>query len=52
MTSGKSLEKLVGKTITHDDLAKAILNHNENRDKARALYEFRKQIHLSSLGQN
>src|SRR4030066_464485 len=38
----KSLEKLVGKAITNDDLAKAIRIHNENRDKARALYEFRK----------
>src|SRR5512136_622446 len=38
----KSLERLVGKAITDDDLAKAIRVHNENRDKARALYEFRK----------
>ena len=38
----KSLEKLVGKVITDDDLVKAIRIHNENRDKARALYEFRK----------
>jgi len=38
----KSLEKFVGKTITDDDLARAIRVHNENRDKVRALYEFRK----------
>jgi bcr-type benzoyl-CoA reductase subunit C len=38
----KSLEKLVGKAITNDDLAKAIRIHNENRDKAKTLYEFRK----------
>jgi len=38
----KSLEKFVGKTITDDDLARAIRIHNENRDKVRALYEFRK----------
>jgi bcr-type benzoyl-CoA reductase subunit C len=38
----KSLEKFVGQTITDDDLARAIRVHNENRDKVRALYEFRK----------
>jgi benzoyl-CoA reductase subunit C len=38
----KSLEKLVGKAITDDDLARAIRVHNENREKVRALYEFRK----------
>jgi bcr-type benzoyl-CoA reductase subunit C len=38
----KSLEKFTGKKITDDDLDKAIRIHNENRDKARALYEFRK----------
>jgi len=38
----KSLEKFVGKAITDDDLARAIRIHNENRDKVRALYEFRK----------
>lgn len=38
----KSLEKFVGKAITDDDLARAIRVHNENRDKVRALYEFRK----------
>jgi len=38
----KSLEKFVGKTITDDDLARTIRIHNENRDKVRALYEFRK----------
>ncbi len=41
-TFRKSLEKFVGKTITQDDLAKAIRTHNENRDKVKALYEFRK----------
>ena len=41
-TFRKSLEKFVGKTITDDDLLKAIRIHNENRDKVRALYEFRK----------
>jgi len=38
----KSLEKFVGKAITDDDLARAIRVHNENRDRVRALYEFRK----------
>ncbi len=38
----KSLEKFVGKSITDDDLARAIRVHNENREKVRALYEFRK----------
>ena len=38
----KSLEKFTGKAITDDDLAKAIRLHNENRNKARALYDFRK----------
>jgi benzoyl-CoA reductase/2-hydroxyglutaryl-CoA dehydratase subunit BcrC/BadD/HgdB len=38
----KSLEKFVGKAITDDDLARAIRVHNENREKVRALYEFRK----------
>jgi bcr-type benzoyl-CoA reductase subunit C len=41
-TFRKSLEKFVGGTITDDDLGKAIRVHNENRDKAKALYEFRK----------
>jgi benzoyl-CoA reductase/2-hydroxyglutaryl-CoA dehydratase subunit BcrC/BadD/HgdB len=41
-TFRKSLGKFVGKAITDDDLAKAIRVHNENRDKVRALYEFRK----------
>ncbi len=41
-TFRKSLEKFVGKAITDDDLARAIRLHNENRDKGRALYEFRK----------
>ncbi len=41
-TFRKSLEKFVGKAITDEDLARAIRIHNENRDKVRALYEFRK----------
>ncbi len=41
-TFRKSLEKFVGRTITDDDLAQSIRIHNENRDKVRALYEFRK----------
>jgi len=38
----KSLEKFVGKEITDGDLKVAIRVHNENREKVRALYEFRK----------
>jgi bzd-type benzoyl-CoA reductase N subunit len=41
-TFRKSLEKFVGKKISDDDLAQAIRIYNENRDKVRALYEFRK----------
>jgi bcr-type benzoyl-CoA reductase subunit C len=41
-TFKKSLERFTGKTITDDDLSKAIQIYNENRDKVRALYEFRK----------
>jgi benzoyl-CoA reductase subunit C len=41
-TFRKSLEKFVGKPITDKDLNEAIRIHNENRDKVRALYEFRK----------
>jgi benzoyl-CoA reductase subunit C len=41
-TFRKSLEKFAGKAITDDDLTQAIRIHNENRDKVRALYEFRK----------
>jgi bcr-type benzoyl-CoA reductase subunit C len=41
-TFRKSLEKFAGKAITDDDLAKTIRTYNENRDKVRALYEFRK----------
>jgi benzoyl-CoA reductase subunit C len=41
-TFKKSLEEFVGKEITDDDLVEAIRLHNENRDKARALYELRK----------
>jgi benzoyl-CoA reductase/2-hydroxyglutaryl-CoA dehydratase subunit BcrC/BadD/HgdB len=38
----KSLEKFVGKPVTDADLSAAIKVHNENRNKVRALYEFRK----------
>jgi bcr-type benzoyl-CoA reductase subunit C len=38
----KGLEKFVGKAITDEDLAKAIRAYNENRDRVRALYDFRK----------
>ncbi|MGZ6202322.1 MAG: 2-hydroxyacyl-CoA dehydratase subunit D [Thermodesulfobacteriota bacterium] len=41
-TFRKSLEKFAGKAITDDDLAKTIRIYNENRDKVRTLYEFRK----------
>jgi len=41
-TFRKSLEKFAGKEITDEDLAKAIRIYNENRDKVRILYEFRK----------
>jgi benzoyl-CoA reductase subunit C len=41
-TFRKSLEKFSGKTITDEDLEKAIRVHNKNRDKVRALYELRK----------
>ncbi|MBW2040282.1 MAG: 2-hydroxyacyl-CoA dehydratase, partial [Deltaproteobacteria bacterium] len=41
-TFRKSLEEFVGREITDGDLAEAIGVHNENRNKARALYEFRK----------
>jgi len=41
-TFRKSLGKFTGKEITNDDLAQAIRIYNENRDKVRALYEFRK----------
>ena len=41
-TFKKGLEKFAGKVITGDDLAQAIRIYNENRDKVRALYEFRK----------
>ena len=41
-TFRKSLEKFTGKAIADDDLAKAIRTYNKNRDKVRALYEFRK----------
>lgn len=38
----KSLEKFTGKAIGEEDLKQAIGVHNENRDKAKALYELRK----------
>lgn len=41
-TFRKSLEKFAGRTIADDDLGRAIRVHNENRDKVRSLYEFRK----------
>jgi bcr-type benzoyl-CoA reductase subunit C len=41
-TFRKSLGKFTGKEITDDDLAKAIRIYNENRDRVKALYEFRK----------
>jgi benzoyl-CoA reductase subunit C len=41
-TFTKSLGKFAGKEISDDDLAEAIGLYNENRDKVRALYEFRK----------
>jgi len=41
-TFRKSLEKFAGKAITHADLTQAIRVHNQNRDKVKALYEFRK----------
>jgi benzoyl-CoA reductase subunit C len=42
-TFRKSLEKFTGKTITDGDLIKAIRIYNENREKVRTLYEFRKK---------
>jgi len=41
-TFKQSLEEYVGKEISNDDLADAIKLHNANRDKAKAIYEFRK----------
>ena len=38
----KSLEQFAKKAVTDDDLAKTIRTYNENRDKVKALYEFRK----------
>ncbi|PKN28086.1 MAG: hypothetical protein CVU64_14785 [Deltaproteobacteria bacterium HGW-Deltaproteobacteria-21] len=40
-TFRKTLEKFAGKKITDQDLAEAVRVHNENRDKARALYDLR-----------
>jgi len=39
----RSLEQFVDREITADDLAKAIALHNQNREKVRALYEFRRE---------
>ena len=41
-TFRKSLGHFTGKEITDQDLSEAIQLHNENRDKVRGLYEFRK----------
>ena len=41
-TFRKSLGRFVDKEISDDDLAQAIDLYNENRDKAKALYELRK----------
>jgi len=41
-TFRKGLEKFVGKPITDEDLVKAIRVYNENRDKVKVLYDFRK----------
>jgi len=41
-TFRKSLGRFVGKEISDDDLIKAIDLYNNNRDKAKALYELRK----------
>jgi benzoyl-CoA reductase/2-hydroxyglutaryl-CoA dehydratase subunit BcrC/BadD/HgdB len=41
-TFRKSLEAFAGKPMTDKDLAQAIRVYNENRDKARALYDLRK----------
>jgi benzoyl-CoA reductase subunit C len=36
------LEEFIGKKITDDDIKEAIALHNENREKAKAIYGFRK----------
>jgi benzoyl-CoA reductase/2-hydroxyglutaryl-CoA dehydratase subunit BcrC/BadD/HgdB len=41
-TFRKSLVEFAGKAVTDEDLAKAIRTYNENRNKVRVLYEFRK----------
>lgn len=41
-TYQKSLEEFTGKSITNEALSEAIKLHNENRDKIKAIYEFRK----------
>ncbi|HYA94403.1 MAG TPA: 2-hydroxyacyl-CoA dehydratase family protein [Thermodesulfobacteriota bacterium] len=42
-TFRKSLEKFAGKVITDHDLTETIRIYNENRNKVKALYEFRKE---------
>ncbi len=41
-TFKKSLEQFTGKEITRQDLEQAILAHNENRERVKALYDLRK----------
>ncbi len=41
-TFRNTLGKFTGKRITDEDLARSIRIYNENRDKVRALYEYRK----------
>ncbi len=41
-TFRKSLQTFLGKEITDEALGRAIALHNENRKKARAIYDFRK----------
>jgi bcr-type benzoyl-CoA reductase subunit C len=41
-TYRKTLERFTGKKITDEDLVDAIRLHNENREKARVLYDLRK----------
>jgi bcr-type benzoyl-CoA reductase subunit C len=40
-TLRERLEEFSGKKITNDDITEAIALHNENREKAKTLYEFR-----------
>ena len=41
-TYRKSLERFTGRKIREEDLVEAVRLHNENREKARVLYELRK----------